>query len=376
MRLAELHIERYRSVRDETIRLGPLNIFIGPNASGKSTILDAPRLLAEAVQWKDFERPVTRRGGIVHLAWKGEDAAFIVLRTIFEEGSTRFEWQVRFNRAGAEFVVHERLTESQNGGPPTVYLDVQEGRGWWWSPAAKKKLDLSERPTACAVAAVVDASFPGRSVADFVSSFGFYDPSPELLRRACWPDQGDRLDAAGANLAARLFKLQQTDPETFRFVVQATKSVLGLPKDLEVRESEVDRRLYFVQSEPGLAYRVHQIGASSGTLRMLALMTALFGQPGASLVGIEEPENHVHPSALRDFVEYMKEASKKLQILITTHSPLVLDYLDSPESICAVTRQDGATRVWCEECPEAVRDAMEASGFSLGEFWTTKGFGG
>ena len=74
MKLLSLKALRYRSLRNESIPLSDLNLFIGSNASGKSTILDALRFLHEGVQERDFKPPVFSRGGIVHLAWKGEEA--------------------------------------------------------------------------------------------------------------------------------------------------------------------------------------------------------------------------------------------------------------------------------------------------------------
>ena len=151
--------------------------------------------------------------------------------------------------------------------------------------------------------------------------------------------------------------------------------MLGVPDEITIRRSEFDGRVYFLQSESGLQYNVHQIGASSGTLRMLALMTALFGETNTSLVGVEEPENHVHPAALKAFAEYLRDASERAQIIVTTHSPLLLDCLPKPKEIAIVRRTADGTRIEREKNPEAVDQALEASGFGLGEFYETKGFG-
>jgi predicted ATPase len=147
-----------------------------------------------------------------------------------------------------------------------------------------------------------------------------------------------------------------------------------MPADVDFRESE--GRVYFVQTETGLKYPVHQVGASSGTLRILALMTALLGEGVGSLVGIEEPENYVHPAGLAAFAEHLLKARDRAQILITTHSPLLLDFLDDPEAVCVVRRDpEKGTVIVREQRPEAVREALEASGFRLGELHQTKGFG-
>ena len=74
MKLLKLSAEHYRSLRDVSLEFSDLNLFIDANASGKSTVLDALRLLHEGVQTRDFRAPVFSRGGIIHLAWKGKEA--------------------------------------------------------------------------------------------------------------------------------------------------------------------------------------------------------------------------------------------------------------------------------------------------------------
>jgi predicted ATPase len=146
---------------------------------------------------------------------------------------------------------------------------------------------------------------------------------------------------------------------------------------VEEEIEDVEGRYYFVQKEPGLRFPVHQVGASSGTLRMLALMTALFGETESNLIGIEEPENHVHPTALKYFADYLLRAKTRVQLLVTTHSPLLLDYLSEPDAVCIVQRRNSdGTKVTRELDPETVRHALAESGFGLGELYETQGFGG
>src|SRR5260370_41290978 len=106
MKLLSLKARHYRSLRDETISLTDLNLFIGTNASGKSTILDALRFLHESVQERDFTRPVSARGGIIHLAWKGEDAHKIDLMIQLEDDGNKHEWSVQLVRDKYDFAVH------------------------------------------------------------------------------------------------------------------------------------------------------------------------------------------------------------------------------------------------------------------------------
>src|SRR5437763_13302167 len=135
MKLLILKAFRYRSLRDETIPLADLNLFIGTNASGKSTILDALRFLHEGVQERDFKPPVFARGGIVHLAWKGEDARQIELLARFEDAGKTYEWSVRLTKEGYDFSIQEDVSEFRKGAPPSHLLSADKGRGWWWSAA-------------------------------------------------------------------------------------------------------------------------------------------------------------------------------------------------------------------------------------------------
>ena len=196
-----------------------------------------------------------------------------------------------------------------------------------------------------------------------------------MLRRDWNLSDSGRFDPYGRNLGETLYALDKSSPEVLQTIVSATRSIVGLPRDIEVRESE--DRFYFVQEEPGLKFRVNQMGVSSGTLRMLALMTALYSQPEAALIGIEEPENYIHPAALSSFAEHVLDARNRVQFMVTTHSPMLLDILDDPAAVNIVSRNDTeGTLVVKEKDPDGVRKSLDASGFGLGEYYETKGFGG
>jgi predicted ATPase len=379
MKLVHFEAASYRSLKLVEMTFEPLNVLIGTNASGKSNILDALRFLSEGVRAKDFAESVADRGGITQLSWKGEAAGQIRLVTRYEGEGKSYAWTVQLKRLSHGFDVRERVEELLEGRPPSQLLEAVSGKVEWWSEQAKDKwVKLALGPTTCALAAAcADESFPARAVGEFVQRWGFFDPSPPLLRRASNEADADRLDPYGTNLASRLYALQEAsgDSKAFKRIVTATRRVLGVPDEIRIHRSDIDGRVYFLQREAGLAHNVHQIGASSGTLRMLALMTALFGETNTSLVGIEEPENHVHPAALKAFAEYLRDASERAQILVTTHSPLLLDCLPRPNEVAIVRRTDDGTRIEREKNPGAIDQALEESGFGLGEFYETKGFG-
>ena len=373
MKLVGFQAKRYRSLLNEEVETDDLNIFIGANASGKSTILDALRFLSEAVLEKDFEGPMFSRGGMIHLAWKGAAASQVELTARVADGDSTFEWRVRLRRRDYEFEVEERVMRIQAGAAPTQLLESSGGLGEWWSGERSKNVPLSQSPTSCALAAAAaDASFPAHHVARFIARWGFFDPNPFLLRRDWNSIESSRLDHFGRNLGQTLFRL---DKATRQDILEATRAIVGLPEAIEPRSAEDEDRFYFVQQEEGLQYRVHQMGVSSGTLRVLALMTALHTSSEAKLIGIEEPENYVHPGALSAFVEYLGSVGENIQLVITTHSPLVLHALGDPDVVRVVRRDPQRGTIVEAGDAEGVRKALNASGFGLGEYYQTRGFG-
>ena len=374
MKLLSLTARGYRSLRDETIEFGDLNLFIGPNASGKSTILDALRFLHEGVQARDFRTPVASRGGTVNFSWNGQRTRQIELAVRLENGSTTYDWSTHVVREGFDFHILETVYELQPGSSPIQLLKAEKGKGWW-SGSKDERIFFGQEPTSCALAAAsVDTSFRGRDIVDFVRRWGFFDPNPFFLR-SDWRGLGlDRFDPYGRNLAGTLYKIAKSSPETLERIRSATHSIVGIPSSIHPEESEGS--FYFMQKEDGIKYPIHQMGISSGTLRMMAFMTALIAEPAANLIGIEEPESCVHPTALRSFVDHILEARERTQFLITTHSPILLDFLDDPAAVSVVRRgEDAGTTVIREKNPAGVRQALEASDFGLGEFYETTGFG-
>ncbi|MGH9505687.1 MAG: AAA family ATPase [Terriglobales bacterium] len=364
------------------MNVGPLNLLIGANAAGKSNILDALRFLAEGFSGKDFSRPLSMRGGPLHLAWKGEPAQPVELKAeCTRDNGESLAWKVAVDSVAgkgkdADEVSREEVILTSPGKPPSKLLSAEHGEGWWWS-GEKRRLKLVA-PTGCALSAAMnDPGFLARDLGEFVTGWAFFDPDPQQIRRPAYAvDDGAPFDMHGRNLAQRLFALQEEDNERLERVVKATRDILGLPNSVQPRHNEEDGRYYFVQREPGLEFPVIQAAVSSGTLRVLAFMLALFGEKDTRLVGIEEPENYVHPKALADLAETIRAASEKVQVVITTHSPLLLSALGAPEAVRIVRRDPAAgTLAVAEGDPASVASALEASGFGLGEYYETQGFG-
>ena len=134
MKLSKLVARNYRSLREESIEFSGLNLFIGANAAGKSTILDALRFLHEGMRAREFQTPVFHRGGMIHLAWKGEAANQIQLAVNLKDEDRTYEWLIRLIREGAYgFYVEEEVNATRPQEPPNKLLYASRGAGWWRS---------------------------------------------------------------------------------------------------------------------------------------------------------------------------------------------------------------------------------------------------
>lgn len=376
MKVSRLRARRYRSLRDFEIEIGALNLLIGANAAGKSNVLDALRFLADGLREKDFSRPLAARGGPLHLAWKGEEADEVDLELNFDQPPHSFLWKVVLDRHG---VKREELNQV---APKYLNLLLAEyGKGEWKGKSGARKLQMTTS-TGCALAvAAADPEFAARELDEFIGGWAFFDFEPQQLRRASFSafGDGDQLELTGRNLAQRLYALDHGDSAAkaaFKNIVENTRAILGLPEKIETRKSDEEGRYYFVQTEPGLNFPVNQVAVSAGTLRVLALMAALFAEGKPGLVGIEEPENYVHPRALGELGSLIVIASTSLQILVTTHSPILLNAIQDPEAVRVIVRspESGTTLKPCASVGD-IRAALKDSGFGLGDFYDSQGFG-
>ena len=362
--IASLRIQNFKSLHDVDLRLGPLNVFIGTNASGKSNVLDAIRVLqgigngftvGEILDGKPKSSTSevwdSIRGGSAKAVFTKANASSFRIEVGIQDasqdpGSTWAaeygigihceqqrvieEWltagkpiydsrPIANSAAGAQSspTLDVRYFTGKKGMPPhvplephrTVLAQMLRARGDRWT---KAHVGVAER------------------ISRLFSNTQRLDPAPSILREYSQAQNVTRMGERGENFAA-LVRTICEDPAT----KQAYLSWLR-----QLRPSEVDDvgvikgaigDIMFQLVEGGEAYPAPVL--SDGTLRFAAITAAFFQPDMPSLLTLEEIENGIHATRLRLLVELLRNRaqSKHAQVIVTTHSPIVLSWLTPKE---------------------------------------------
>jgi len=172
---------------------------------------------------------------------------------------------------------------------------------------------------------------------DFLKGIGIYDFDPKMIKRSISRRAPAKLSENGGNVASILNELTKDKKkiEMFQLLMQ---SCLKLYKEFKV-ERFSDGSLYFQIEESDHITKIPANFVSDGTANLMTMFIALYLQDN-QLTILEEPERNIHPGLLLKLISYMKDASIRNQIIITTHNPEILDYVDL-SNIFLVIRKKG-----------------------------------
>ncbi len=203
-----------------------------------------------------------------------------------------------------------------------------------------------------------------------LSSMLVYNPVPDEIRGAKAAKGTAYLNRPGSNLAETIFKLKATGPDRLARVLDYLRRISPSVLKIEARAADGNYYLRFELGHgTGAGEEFHTQNISDGTLRALAVLTALFQQSDRSpltLIGLEEPEAGLHPAAAGVLFDSLVEASQLHQIVVTSHSPDLLDRDDIPEnSLKAVEMLDGCTIIG--EADDASKAALRQRLYTVGE---------
>lgn len=365
--LRRVVLRNYKSIGLCDVRLGPLTYLVGVNGSGKSNFLDALHLVRDALTGS-LDNALNERGGLseVRRRSSGHPTHFgirleFALRT-GEQGHYAFNIGALKDR-GYEVQTEECVLGGIGKGP---FYRIERGTVRDSSEAAFPAV------TADRLALVAASGLTAfRPVFDALAAMGFYNLNPKVMRELQKPQEGRLLKPAGENIASVIGHLERVAPSQIRVVQEYLQTVVPMVHGLERKQIGPMETLEFRQDMAGSrhAWRFLAQNMSDGTLRALGVLVALFqGNPdyAPTLVGIEEPETALHPAASAALREALSRAAAQTQVLVTSHSPDLLDDRTlSADAFLAVVSEGGETRI--APLDEASRSTMREQLFSAGE---------
>jgi len=365
-------LKNYKSIANCSVQLRPLVFLVGPNGTGKSNFLDALRLVTESLN-SSLDHALRERGGINEVRQRssghpthfGIRLDFALPDSVFGHHAFRvgakpkggFEVQQEECRIYACDALGEDIFYSVNSG------QVEDSNPKPLPPAADDRLFL--------VAASSRPEF--RPLYDRLTRMGFYSLNPDEIRDLQPPDAGDLLLRDGSNLASVLNLLSVESPAAKQQVVELLSKVVPGVVDVAARHIGNKETLEFRQKvgENDAPWRFLAENMSDGTLRALGVLTALFQSSNGGvgkkvpLIGIEEPEVALHPGAAGVLRDGLAAASRRTQVIVTSHSPDLLDDKSiSDENILAVNSKNGQTIIGPVDAAgrSSIRDRLFTAG--------------
>lgn len=378
MRIERLRVTNYRVLRDVTFTdLTPLTVLCGPNGSGKSTVFDVFAFLNEAFTqglrpaWDERNRMegIRSRGSAgpvtFEIAYRGTDA----------NGQDRLAtYELHLDQQGSRPVVaSERLqwsTAAQPGRPRDI-IAFAHGSGQVYDEVSGGYAveDLSA-PDLLAVSALGQfRSHPRvQLLREFIQGWYLSYITAESTRSNRNAGPEPHLSPTGDNLANVIQFLAEEYPELLSTIFEKLRArVPQLESVLPVHVD--DGRLLLLLKDRSFVEPVISRFASDGTLKLLAYLVVLHDPDPYVVVGIEEPENQLHPRLLPILADEIREATERAQLFVTTHSPEFLTDV-RPKELWSINRgDDGYARVQRASDNDLVMSMM-AAGATLGDLWS------
>jgi predicted ATPase len=369
--LKRVVLRNYKSYANCSVALGPLTFLVGPNGAGKSNFLDALRLVTESLN-ASLDHALRERGGIneVRRRSSGHPTHFgIRLEFSLPDGTDGwYAFRVGAMKRGGFEVQEEECHVYGSGITEDRFYKVEKGRVTG-SHAQVLPVAASDRLYLVAASGLPEF----RPLYDALSHMGFYNLNPEVIRDLQPPDTGEVLRRDGSNLASVLSLMTKEGENTRTRVVESLSKVVPGITDVTVKHVGKKETLEFRQrvGSNETPWRFLAENMSDGTLRALGVLTALFQSPNGGdrrvpLVGIEEPEAAVHPGAAGVLRDALIVASKTTQVLVTSHSPDLLDDKTVRDDwILGVASLNGETRIG--PLDDAGRSVIRENLYTVGE---------
>ena len=376
--ITTLQVRDFKSYQSATLYLGRLTVLMGANASGKSNVIEALRLLSRLatgerlglIGHSQYQGIPVVRGQVEHLGYQG--------KRCFELGCTtthpdwpNFSIQLTLGSDNQLLVTQELMTGPTSTSPLYEITSPPQGTGRDIVVAYNNfSSDFEKSSTVCSSYMAVftqllsDIRFPTKQAksreiiprvaeqyVDWLSKIIFLEPQPSLMRR--YGHMTDTvLQENGQNLSGVLYRLCQS--------LDNREAVLGFIRSLPEQDIQDisfletpwgDVLLQLTETFGGCATPYDATRISDGTLRVLAIAAVLLSAPEDSVVVIEEIDNGIHPSRVKGLLEKMADLAQRrnLRILMSSHNPALLDALPEeaiPDTeFCYRSQNEGSSQL-------------------------------
>lgn len=371
--LSRVKIRNFKSIARCEVSLRPLTVLVGRNGAGKSNFLEALKFVADALD-PSIDHALWARGGIddVRRRSRGHPRNFAVELAINLSGGrfADYGFEIAARKGGGFAIKDERLsvrTVPALGGVELATYRRREGKVLEASVESPPPV-LSDRLYLANAAGLPEF----REVYDALLSMGFYNFNPEAIKELQSPDAGELLHPDGSNTASVISRLRAEQPTALARIKDYLQTIVPEIEHVERKALGPKETLIFKQRPQGAdrALKFYASSMSDGTLRALAALVAVTQLVGHAapikLVGIEEPETALHPAAAGALMDALREASKQTQVLVTSHSPDLLDQLNlDVDGLLVVTSERGPTVIAPPDV--ASREAIRTHLYSAGE---------
>lgn len=402
--ITRIEATRYRCFDQLDVELGDFRVLVGANGSGKTTLLDIPVLIGDLLRERTLGSAFTeRRDGraprataLTELVFQGQGDFFILaieaalpdgVVTALLEGAnstvrdrrelwpTHLRYEIRlqlFNQTELQ-VQNEYLftfpsshlpaRPTDEGGAPRLQGEVGTKKQWKfilrreyggdtdYTPETRVRAKTTRAQVAPLQLALPRVQFESQSEFPaarwlfdlLVENAVFFNPDWNQLRMASPPGMSRQLLGSGRNAPWLALELQKNDPDRFDMWKQHIHLALPQVTDVSVHEREDDHHAYF-RVRYGDRYDVPSSGLSDGTLRILVLTLLAYLPRTPRFLVTEEPENGIHPKAIEAVLQGLASIYDS-QVIISSHSPVVLAHTELENLLAARLRSDGAVEV-------------------------------
>jgi predicted ATPase len=361
--LMSIDLKNFKSYESATLPLAALTFLIGANASGKSNVLEAIRLLnwlAKGSRLDDITRSIQSGDAVVrgqaNDLFRNIQKSFSLGAHFGEAKEGWCDFDISIGLIADQLVVTGERVDNPTQNVPlyeadgvstshtdeisVAYNNFKRGKNKPHIPCSNRQaifyqIETPGRFEASHVESQRVIPLVTRAVRETLRNVVFLDPSPALMRDYAYL-KDDQIKEDGSNLSAVLYSLSQTSDEK--------RKLLGFIKSLpeqditDIQFIKTDRNDVMVRLVETFGQTSRNVDApllSDGTLRVLAIGATLLTAPIGSLVIIEEIDNGVHPSRAETLVRQLETiaSERKLRVLLTSHNPALLDAL--PDSALA-----------------------------------------